>query len=141
MAWLESAGGTFRIGFRFGGRKHHLALNTADRKEANATLGRFEANLRLIDQGVIDPPGDGADVGTYIVSAGKLGGRPSQAMRAVPKTLADLFDSYLSAYPERAKEPTTWKTERIHIGHLRRLSAGCHPRPVTSGGPARPPGR
>lgn len=28
MAWLESAGGTFRIGSRLGGWKHPLALNT-----------------------------------------------------------------------------------------------------------------
>lgn len=121
MAWLESTGGMFRIGFRFGGRKHHLPLNTADQKEAETTLGRFEANFRLIEQGVIDPPPDGADLGTYIVSAGKLGGRPSQVERLKPKTLADLFDGYLAAYPKGAKETTTWKTERIHIGHLRRL--------------------
>lgn len=32
MAWLESTGGMFRIGFRFGGRKFHLPLNTLDRQ-------------------------------------------------------------------------------------------------------------
>lgn len=121
MAWLEFTGGMFRIGFRFGGRKHHLPLNTPDREEADTTLGRFEANFRLVEQGVIDPPPDGAHLGTYIVSAGKLGGRPSAVERVKPKTLGDLFDGYLTAFPEGAKEASTWKTERIHIGHLRRV--------------------
>ena len=98
--------------------KQSAPLNTAERKEADATLGRFEANFRLIEQGVLDPPPDGADVGTYIVSAGKLGGRPSRVERVKPKTLADLFDGYLAAFPKGAKEATTWKTERIHIGHV-----------------------
>lgn len=121
MAWLESTGGMFRVGFRFGGRKHHLSLQTADRKEAEATLGRFEANYRLVEQGVIDPPPPGADVGTYIVSGGKLGGRPSQVVRVELKTLGCLFDGYLAGYPKGAKEASTWKTERVHVGHLRRV--------------------
>ncbi len=122
MAWLESTtGGTFRIGFRFGGRKHHLPLGTGDRREAEATLGRFEANARLLDLGVIAPPPDGADVGTYVVSAGKLDHRPSQIDRAVPDTVGGLIDAYLAGYPKGAKEATTWRTERIHLAHLRRL--------------------
>src|SRR5437763_8747064 len=119
MAWLESAGGSFRIGFRFGGRKHHLSLDTMDRKEADATLGRFESNLRLIEQGVIESPPKEAELGTYIVSGGKLCCRPSQTERAKPKSLGDLFDHYLANYPRGAKEPSTLKTEAIHIGHFR----------------------
>lgn len=121
MAWLETKGGDFSIRFRFSGAKPFLCLKTTNRKEAEAALGRFETHLRLIEQGLLEPPPAGADVGTYILSGGKLGGRPSQAERVEPKTLADLFDSYLAAYPKGAKEATTWKTERIHIGHLRRL--------------------
>src|SRR5581483_2053373 len=102
MAWLEFNCGSFRIGYRFGGRKRHLQLKTTDRKDADATLCRFEANFRLIEQGVIEPPPEGADVATYIVSGGKLGGRPSQAERIDPKTLADLFESYLAHYPKRS---------------------------------------
>jgi hypothetical protein len=120
MAWLELNGDGFRIGFRFG-KKHHFRLDTVNQKEANATLGRFESNFRLIEQGVIDAPPDGADLGTYIVSGGKLGLRPSEVERVEPKTLADLFDNSLAHYPKAAKEKTTWKVERIHIGHFRRL--------------------
>ena len=59
MAWLEFTGGAFRISYRFGGRKHHHALKTADRREALSTLGRFDSNVRLIEQGAIEPPPPG----------------------------------------------------------------------------------
>jgi integrase len=121
MAWLESKGGDFSIRFRFSGTKPFLCLNTTSKKEAAAALGRFETHLRLIEQGLLAPPPPGVDVGTYILSGGKLDGRPSQANRTDPKTLSELFDSYLANYPKGAKEATTLKTERIHIGHLRRL--------------------
>ena len=48
MAWLEKKGDVFRIRFRYGGTKHLLALNTANRKEADESRARFEAHLRLI---------------------------------------------------------------------------------------------
>ena len=79
----------------------------SDRKDADAALCRFEANFRLIEQGVIESPPEGGDLGTYIVSGGKLGGRPSQADWVEPKTLGDLFDSYLAHYPKGAKEGDT----------------------------------
>src|SRR5437660_2204771 len=99
MAWLEFKSGTFRIGFRFGGAKHHFSLNSTDRKEAATTLGRFESNFRLIEQGAIELPAAGTDLGTYIVSGGKLDGRPSRTEPEAVATLADLLNSYLSDYP------------------------------------------
>lgn len=121
MAWLESRDGVFRIRFRFGGAKHLLPLRTSDPQEADDAIARFRANLRLIDRGVLDPPPAGADLGVYIVSAGRLIARPATAERAARATLGDLFDDYLAEFPRNSKEPTTWKTERIHIGHLRRI--------------------
>ncbi len=106
MAWLEEKGSSFRIGFRFSGSKHYFHLKTFDRREAEATLGRFESNFQLIEQGILDAPPDEADLGTYILSGGKL---------------ADLFDSYLRDYPKGSKEATTLKTERIYLAHFRRL--------------------
>jgi integrase len=121
MAWLEKKGDVFRIRFRYGNAKHFLALNTADKKEAHDSLARFEANLRLIEQGIIDVPPAEADLGVYIISAGKLKSRASQSPVVERITLAKLFDSYLSSFPRAAKEPRTWQTETTHIGHLRRL--------------------
>ncbi len=64
MAWLETKGDVYRIRFRYGGAKHLLTLHTSDRKEAAESLARFEANLRLIERGIIDPPGEDAEVGS-----------------------------------------------------------------------------
>ena len=75
MAWLETKGDVFRIRFRYGGAKHLLALHTSNKKEADESLARFEANIRLIERGIIDPPPAAADVGVYIVSGGKLAER------------------------------------------------------------------
>lgn len=120
MAWLEFKGGGYRIGFRFAGRKHHYQLKTADEKEAVASLGRFESNFRLVEQGVIDSPPEGADLGAYLISGGRNGLRPSQTERVELKTLGELLDSYLAHYPKGAKESTTVKTELIHVGHFRK---------------------
>jgi hypothetical protein len=110
MAWLETKAGLFRIHFRFAGGKHIFSLKTADQRTAQAALGKFEANLQLIEQGVIPAPPPEADLRTYIVSAGKLGGRPSEVERVKPKTLGELFDGYLAHYPKGAKEASTWRT-------------------------------
>jgi len=121
MAWLETKGNVFRIRFRFGGARHLLALHTSDKSEARESLAQFEANVRLIERGIISPPPETADAGVYIVSGGKLTGRPSDTTRTEQASLGTLFDRYLSGFPKAVKEASTWKTERIHIGHLRRL--------------------
>src|SRR5205823_634332 len=107
--------------FRYGGAKQLLALRTGDRGEAERSLSRFETNLRLIDQGVIDPPPDTADVGLYVLSAGKLVERPSEEPRRTVPTLGSLFHSYRTDYPAEAKEGSTRRTERIHLAHLERV--------------------
>ncbi|VTR92872.1 site-specific recombinase : Site-specific recombinase XerD OS=Singulisphaera acidiphila (strain ATCC BAA-1392 / DSM 18658 / VKM B-2454 / MOB10) GN=Sinac_1949 PE=4 SV=1: Phage_integrase [Gemmata massiliana] len=121
MAWLETKGNVFRIRFRYGGTKHLLTLHTSDKKEADESLACFGANLRLIERGIIDPPPAAAEIGRYIISGGKLARRPSETARSERATLGILFDRYLTSFPRAAKEASTWKTETIHIGHLRRL--------------------
>jgi hypothetical protein len=121
MAWLEKKGEIFRIRFRFGGAKHLCALHTSDQTEAEDSLARFEANLRLVDRGIIDPPPENVDLGVYILSGGKLTTRPAEVVPARRATLKTLFDDYLASFPKAAKEANTWHTEEVHIGHFRRL--------------------
>ncbi|MBY0458191.1 MAG: hypothetical protein K2V38_12695, partial [Gemmataceae bacterium] len=120
MAWLESKGGVFRIRFRYGGKKHLHALHTTCEREANETLARFETHARLVDQGLIDPPPDGADLGTYLVSGGKLAARPGQVAAPNRPTLRSLFDSYTRDFPRDTKEANTWVTEMLHLRNLRK---------------------
>jgi integrase len=121
MAWLEKKGEVFRIRFRFGGAKHLCALGTTDETEAQESLALFEANLRLIDRGIIEAPPQSADLGLYILSGGKHTQCPADVPRPKRATLKDLFDGYLTSFPKESKEENTWKTETIHIGHFRRL--------------------
>lgn len=121
MAWLETRGDVFRIRYRFGGKKKFHALQTTDQREAHDALGRFAENMRLIDRGIIAPPPEGADIGVYVISGGKLVERPTQMVQQDRANLAALFDGYLDGYPKSAKEPSTWRIEKIHIAHLRRL--------------------
>ena len=53
MAWLEThpTSGHFKICFRWGGRKLKTTLKTQNRKEADATLLRFEENIGLLEHG------------------------------------------------------------------------------------------
>jgi hypothetical protein len=71
MAWLETKGSVYRIRFRYGGIKHLLALHTSNKEEADESLARFEANLRLIERGIIDPPDGDVDVGRRASVAGQ----------------------------------------------------------------------
>jgi hypothetical protein len=75
MASLEQRGRRYRLAFRLGGQKYQVALKTEDRREAEACLGRVEENLRLVERGRLTIP-DGADVGLFLVSDGKLDQRP-----------------------------------------------------------------
>ena len=111
---------TFRIRFRFGGKKQLVTLKTEKEREANTCLARFEDNLRLAERGRLEIPAD-ADVGVFLLSDGKLNCRPLDERRGIPATLAQLFAGYRDSHPKRAKEENTRYTERIHMAHLERL--------------------
>jgi integrase len=121
MAWLETKGHVFRIRFRFGGSKCLHSLHTSAEREARDALARFEEHQRWIDRGIIAPPPEGADIGVYIMSGGKHTERPSETPLPPRPTLTMLFDGYLEGYPTSAKEANTWRVEKIHIAHLKRL--------------------
>lgn len=78
---MELRGRGCRIGFRLGGQKHQVAVKSADRKEAEACLARLEENLRLVERGRLTIP-DGADVGLFLLSDGKLD-RRVQAVKGI----------------------------------------------------------
>ena len=89
MASLERRGNRYRIIFRLGGTKHHVGVNAADRKDAEAGLARLEENLRMVERGRLAVP-DGADVGLFLLTDGRLE-RQVSVRRAV--RLAEMFDT------------------------------------------------
>lgn len=76
----------------------------SDKKQAAKSLAQFEAHLRLIERGIVDPPGADTEVGVYIESGGKLSSRPTQGAKVERVTYGSLLDSYLAGFPREAKE-------------------------------------
>jgi integrase len=59
-----------------------------------------------------------ADLGRFLVSGGKLNGRPALN---VPLTIGELFKRYRAVHPGGVKESSTRSTESIHVAHLLRI--------------------
>ncbi len=123
MASLEQRARGYRIAFRLGGQKHQAAVKAADRREAEACLARLEENLRLVERGRLAIP-DGADVGLFLLTDGKLDRRVSVA-RVL--TLGELIARYHATFTAGVKEKNTTKTERIHLAHIERVVGGKTP--------------
>jgi hypothetical protein len=116
---LDPVSKTYRIQFRYGGRQFNRSLKTKSERDAKAIRGRVDETLALLSRGRLQLP-PGADPGTFILSDGKLEGKP---VIVIPKelTLPGLFDAYNASLPEGAKEANTLRTEKIHQAHARRL--------------------
>lgn len=125
MAFLQhdQRSGRYRIRFRFDGQEYKRSIRTANEKEANAILGRVEETIMLIERGRLEVPSD-VDPATFILSDGKRNGKPRSGHI---RTLRDLFERYEKSIQEGVKEPTTLKTERIHLRHLRRVLKTSQP--------------
>lgn len=117
MAWIERRGEKFRVKFRYGGRNFQVALGTDDERQAELDRLRLEENLRLLERGRLTLP-QGADLGRFLLSDGRLEKKPDVA---APATLAQLFDRYEEHFTAGAKEERTRETERLHMSHLKRL--------------------
>src|SRR5580700_4996873 len=105
MAWLEEhpTSGHFKICFRFGNRKLKKTVRTTSKREAEGALARFEENLRLLERGRLELPPD-ADVGTFLLSDGKLAANPTLVAPPRPLLLKDLCDMYVAVQSNGAIE-------------------------------------
>ncbi len=119
MAWLEEhpTSGHFKICFRWAGRKLKKTVKTSGRKEAEAILARFEENIQLIERGRLSLP-VGADIGTFLLSDGKLTAKPSPVPPVCPLTLNELRDAYLAVHSNGAMESNSLDTVRLHLRHV-----------------------
>ena len=117
MASLERRGQNYRIIFRFGSRKFHCSLKTADLREAEGCLGRLEENLRLLERGRLQLPAD-VDLPTFLLSDGRLAAKPQ--LPAGDATLAEIERQYIGVHSHGALEANTLQTVAIHLQHFRR---------------------
>jgi integrase len=117
MASLEKRADNFRIVFRFGGRKFSRALKTHSDKAATVCLARLEDNLRRLDLGTLALP-DGADIASFLLSDGKIDGKPRAPAAC---SLAHLLDGYVVSLKAGGLEQTTLDCIGIHVRHLKRV--------------------
>ena len=119
MAWLEEhpTSGHFKICFRWGGRKLKKTVKTTKRRDAEAALARFKENLHLLERGRLELPPD-ADIGTFLLSDGKLNGQ--EATNPPPRilTLGQLRDEYVAVLSNGAMEENSLDTTRMHLRHI-----------------------
>src|SRR5271157_1468449 len=118
MASLEKRyDGRYRIVFCWHGERRYHSLGKLPEREARSCLDRLEENLRFVDRGLLEVPVD-ADLGRFLVSGGKLNGKPT--LKA-PLSLGELLKRYQTEHPDGVKESSTRSTENIHIAHLLRI--------------------
>jgi len=131
MAWLElESSGRYHVAFRFGDRKFKRSLSTRSKGQAETRLARLEETIRLVESGRLEIPID-AEVATFLLSDGKLNGKP-RIKKSL--TLAGLFGDYRGSLPEDSLESGTIYTTNIHINHLLRiLGPRFGPRRLTLG--------
>jgi hypothetical protein len=67
--------GRMRIRFWYGGRQYKRALKTTDEDQASVTCRQVEELIGLLERGLVTIP-PGADPGAYIVTGGRMTGRP-----------------------------------------------------------------
>lgn len=119
MAWLEEhpTSGHFKICFRWAGRKLKKTVKSTDRDNAKTALARFNDNLNLLERGRLELP-PGADVGTFLLSDGKLAGK--QVAKSSPEvlTLGQLRDQYIEVHSNGAIEENSLDTVRMHLRHV-----------------------
>jgi hypothetical protein len=118
MASLEKRyDGRYRIVFCWQGARRYHSLGKMPEREARSCLDRLEESLRFVDRGLLEVPPD-ADLGRFLVSGGKLNGKP---FLETPLSFGELLKRYQAERPEGVKEPGTCSTEKIRIAHLLRI--------------------
>lgn len=118
MAWLEqNSAGMYHLVFRLGGERFRRSLRTGDEREAQTRLVRVEENIRLVESGRLTLPEQG-DVTSFLLSDGKLNGKPKAAPRL---RLGDLVVRYRAALPSDALEPESLRITELHMRHFVRI--------------------
>lgn len=117
MASLEKREGSYRVVFRFAGKKFSSSLRTRNRKAATASVARLEDNLRRLELGTLSFPDD-ADLAYFLLSDGKLNGKPKVQE---PLTLEQLLERFFENLPNGNLEDTTLYGMQVHKRRLLRV--------------------
>ena len=118
MSWLERrSSGCYHVVFRLGNQRFKKSLGTKSNEVAEGRRLRLDENIRLVESGRL-AISEGADVATFLLSDGRLNGKPTVARRL---TLAALFGGYLEGIPDGSMEDNSLGTVKIHMSHFERI--------------------
>ncbi len=112
MATLQQRSGRFHLHFRYQGRQYSHALQTKDRREAEAHRGTVDRLLIRIRNKEMPPPPVDADLPTFLLSAGKIVDNAAPILGTL--TLVDLRDRYLRTHANGTLESKTIVMAKIH---------------------------
>ena len=107
---------SYKVCFRFGGRRFKKSLKTGDRSEAQILMGGVEKNLLRLEQGLLELPED-ADVVSFVLSDGK---RLEKTKANGLMTLEEFFQKYKENLPVGAMEANSLETVELHMKHFLR---------------------
>lgn len=113
MVSLENRNGSYRVVFRFAGRRYSRSLETTRVTETRAALARLKDNLRGLDLGLLLIP-NGVDLPLLLLTDGKLVAKPSPA---AIHTVRELFECCFASIPEGNLEDCTLNGMRNHSKH------------------------
>jgi integrase len=114
---IDKRSNHYRIRFRYAGREFKRSLSTSNPRLARGMLARVEETLALIANDRLDVPED-VDPAEFILSDGK---RTQPRVTKRPLTLGELFHQFQEGRVPGAKEPSTVRTEDLHIRTLSRV--------------------
>lgn len=121
MASLHrSAGGMYRISFRYQGKQFLRSLETDKADVAQQKKALIERTLQHLKDGVLNLPDRASPNGLWQFL--RSGGKSAELAAVVPDvTLEALKDEYLASFGQTGKEASTLKTEAQHLRHVTRL--------------------
>lgn len=117
MASLENRNGSYRVVFRYAGRKFSRSLETSHLIEARASVARLEDNLRRLELGLLLLP-EGVDLAAFLLSDGRIVSKPRVSGI---QTLEELLHCYFAQVPAGSLEESTLYGMHIHANHLYRI--------------------
>jgi integrase len=110
--------GNWQLIFWYGGKQFCRSCETKSEAVAKSIEGRVEETIRMLKLGRLSMP-KGVDAGTWIVSDGKLAGKPQITASQPKHKLGKVCDDYLD--DQLAKAVSTVNAERTHVRHLKRV--------------------
>ncbi|OWK47317.1 tyrosine-type recombinase/integrase [Fimbriiglobus ruber] len=114
MATLQIRNGSFRILFRYLGRRHTFTIGRVAKREAELLAANVDRILLRVEQRLLTVP-PGIDIVEFVRSDGTLK-TPEAAIEEF--TFAAVRDGYVEAHATGAVEANTLATTRIHLNHL-----------------------